>query len=233
MSESMLQPEERNKETSQGHGEDQQERKAWEIIHIYSRSCRNKTGLTFYKRSSDCEHSKKRYLHITGKKEEKKKGNSRNTVPLSQVAQYQKSRCYECHLTESTTPLPRYTLLEGHNRPQLSMKHLRGGKLRLAKSLIVYRETDTETNYPSANKGMAPRHTSGTLAAAAPACKTAQKMLQCIYHGKKILHGGKYHSAAEMLWVSSGNTLYIRDWCFPPAVFPCVSKLRQENTVSL
>ena len=78
MSESTLWPEERNKGTSQRHGEDQQEeRKAWKIIHIYS--CSNKTGLIFYKRSSDCEHSKNAIYAS-----QKKKGNSRSIIPLSQ-----------------------------------------------------------------------------------------------------------------------------------------------------
>jgi len=81
MSESTLWPEERKKGTSQKHGADQQEEhEAQEIIHICSCSCRNKTGLTFYKRSSDREHRKKCYLHTT----ENEKGNSRNTVPPSQ-----------------------------------------------------------------------------------------------------------------------------------------------------
>lgn len=59
--------------------------------------------------------------------------------------------------------------------------------------------------------------------------KTTQKTLHCICHSKKPLHGGIYQRAAEMLGVSSGNALYIQDWCFPQTVFPCVSKLRQEN----
>lgn len=42
-------------------------------------------------------------------------------------------------------------LLVGYNQPQLTMRDLREDKLRLAKSLIVYRETDIGTNYPSTN----------------------------------------------------------------------------------
>lgn len=96
--------------------------------------------------------------------------------------------------------------------------------LRVA-MFFIYRETGAETNPPSTNKGMAPWSASGSTHT-----KPHRKHCVAVITVKKPLHGGIYRRAAEMPWVSSGNALYIQDWCFPQTVFfPCVGKLRQEN----